>query len=134
MKLRCMLRDKNIFKDAKFGDRFLTRNQQFAIYDRYNNIRSCHVLLLEHIGEHPYNDNGTLQGTDEYPNFDIVSKETEHTSVHINSKKDKFFNEEFRTGLRTVMRISLLIMLVLLAWFIFIGGVIYLNKILEIII
>lgn len=66
----------NIFNNAKFGDRFITRDGRTAVYVSYNESLMgafYHYLLVENLtykGTIPYYDNG--KAVNEKDCFDIV--------------------------------------------------------------
>lgn len=62
----------NIFKEAKFGDRFITRNHELAIYAGMDD-NDNHVLLLEGIHLFVYDKYGKYMGTELEDADDIVS-------------------------------------------------------------
>jgi len=62
---------ENIFDGAKFGDKFVTKNEKIAIYHK-KTLYGKHYLMVEDLLEFvPYDEDGICLGDDEW---DIVSK------------------------------------------------------------
>lgn len=64
-----------LFDNAKFGDKFKTRDGKLAIYDRCTawSVDKPHILLVEDYGISSYSENGSYNSGEEFQ-FDIVSR------------------------------------------------------------
>lgn len=64
--------EKNIFENAKFGDKFVTKNGLCALFLHNNNY--VNVLILEHdLDTSTYESNGKIIDFNRDDNYNIIS-------------------------------------------------------------